>query len=192
MPDYSFAWGWLVCWQFPFLSEVGWWKVLLFASLLLVFLVIFFRSSQYRIWLFITGFILLRFIYAVIGLPVKGEREFDYKELAKGIVLKSNYQPVYYWGRPDTLNMNVVVGDTLFRWKDKPVKVLPYYIRYQVPYYFYRATGSLMKFDTIMEAGKTYVSYNPYEKNNKIEPIDSFYDKHLDKYLIVFKKAKRE
>jgi len=177
----------------PFFVKVSWWNVLLFACLLLVFLIIFFRGHQYRIWLFITGFILLRLIYAVIGLPVKGQREFDYQELAKGIALKSNYQPVYYWGRPDTLNMNVVIGDTLFRWQDKPVEVLPYYIRYQIPYYFYRATGSLMRFDTIMETGRVYISDNPYEKNQIIEPIHSFYDKHLDKYFIVFRaKAKPE
>lgn len=175
----------------PFFVEVSWWKVLPFACTLLVFLIIFFRAHQYRLWLFITGFVLIRLIYATIGLPVKGQREFDYQQLAKGIVLKSNHQPVYYWGRADTLNMNVIVGDTLVKWKDKPVEVLPYYIRYQVPYYFYRATGSLMKFDTVLEIDKTYVSYNPYEKNNKIEPIDSFYDKHLNRYLIVFKSKEK-
>ncbi|HKO78841.1 MAG TPA: glycosyltransferase family 39 protein [Chitinophagaceae bacterium] len=171
----------------PFFVDVNWWKISLFTGLLLVFLIIFFRVRQYRIWLFITGFILIRLIYAVIGLPVKGEKEFNYRELAKGVALKTNYQPVYYWDKPDTLNMNVVVGDTLLKWKDRPVETLPYYIRYQVPYYFYRITGSLVKFDTAMKTGKTYVSYNPYERNNKIEPIDSFYDKHLNKYLIMFR-----
>jgi hypothetical protein len=141
-----------------------------------------------RVWLCITGFILVRFIYGVVGIPLKSKGEFNYEALAKGVAAASRFQPVYYWDRPDTLNMNVVIGDTLLKWKDKPVETVPYFIRYQVPYYFYRATGRLMKFDTAMEAGKMYVSYNPYQNNNKIEPIDSFYDEHLNQYLIVFRR----
>ena len=177
----------------PFFVDVNWWEIPVFASLMLLLLIVYFRVRRYRMWLFITGFILIRLIYAAIGLPAKGQGEFDYEELTKGIAAKSNYQQVYYWDQPDTLDMNVVIGDTLFKWKDKPVEVLPYFIRYQVPYYFYRTTGSLMEFDTAMKIGKTYVSYNPYAKNNRIEPIDSFYDKHLNKYLILFRpKAKQE
>ncbi len=171
----------------PFFADISWGKVLAFAGLLSVFLIFFYKVRQYRIWLFITGFILVRLTYASIGIPVKAHGEFDYERLAKGIAANSKGQQVYYWGRPDTLNMNVIVGDTLFRWKDKPVEVLPHYIRYQVPYYYYRVTGALIKFDTVLKTGKTYVSYNPYESNNEIQAVDSFYDKHLNKYLIVFK-----
>jgi len=171
----------------PLFSDVSWWSTLGFATLLLVFLIIFFRIQQYRIWLFITGFILVRLIYAAIGIPVKEQGEFDYEELAKGIVSKSNAQQIYYWGYPDTLNMNVVAGDTLIKWTDKSVEIIPFFIRYQMPYYFYRVTGSLVKFDTVMEAGKTYISYGPYLKNKGIEPIDSFYDNQFRNWLIVFK-----
>ena len=97
-----FCLGFVSLLALPFFVEVGWWKVLPFACTLLVFLIIFFRARQYRLWLFITGFVLIRLIYATIGLPVKGQKEFDYQQLAKGIVLKSNHQPVYYWGQPDT------------------------------------------------------------------------------------------
>jgi 4-amino-4-deoxy-L-arabinose transferase-like glycosyltransferase len=175
----------------PFFVSVEWWKILVFGIVLLTFIVFFFRVGQYRLWLCITGFVLLRFIYAAVGIPIKSKGEFNYETLAKDVAAASHFQPVYYWDRPDTLNMNVVIGDTLYKWRDKPVETVPYFIRYQVPYYFYRATGRLMKFDTTMVAGKTYVSYNPYQNNNRIEPVDSFYDKHLDQYLIVFRRKEK-
>ncbi len=176
----------------PFFSGVNVWTVLLFGSILVAFIVIFFRSNQYRIWLFVAGFILLRLIYGVIGIPEKAKGEFSYETLAKNVATASNFQPVYFWDHPDTLNMNVVIVDTLYRWKDKPVETVPYYIRYQIPFYFYRATGMLMKFDTTIESGRTYASYNPYRDNDKVEPIDSFYDKHLDKYLIIFRRKENQ
>lgn len=171
----------------PFFADVSWGKILPFAGLLLVFLIIFFRTRRYRIWLFITGFILVRLTYAAVGIPAKAQGEYNYEELTKNIVTKSNAQQIDYWGYPDTLNMNLVVGDTLFKWKNKPVEVLPFFIRYQMPYYFYRVTGSLVKFDTVMGKGKTYISYGPYLENREIEPIDSFYDAQFRNYLIVFR-----
>jgi hypothetical protein len=154
---------------------------------LVAFLIIYYRFSQYRIWLFIAGFMMTRLIYAAIGIPLKEKGETDYEALATGIARKNNFKPINYWGYPDTLNLDIVVGDTLYKWKHKPVKVLPFFIRYQMPYYFYRATGSLVKFDTVMETGKTYISFKPYLQPKAIEPIDSFFDKQFRDYLIVFK-----
>ncbi|MGZ8552005.1 MAG: ArnT family glycosyltransferase [Chitinophagaceae bacterium] len=171
----------------PFLYDVSWLPILAFAGLFVVFLIAFLRFRQYRIWLFLTGFILVRLTYAAIGIPAKARGEYDYEKLTKNIITKSRAQQIGYWGYPDTLNMNIVLGDTVFKWKEKPVKVIPFFIRYQMPFYFYRVTGSLVTFDTLMETGKTYISYGPLLKNKDIEPIDSFYDKQFRNYLIVFR-----
>lgn len=173
----------------PFFSEVSWVKVLPFAGLLLSFLFFFYRAQQKRIWLFVTGFVLVRLTYASIGIPIKEKGEYDYEELAQNIVAKTNALSINYWGYPDTLNLNIVVGDTLLKWTDEPVKVIPFFIRYQMPYYFYRATGYLTKFDTVIKPGKTYISYGPYAEDKHIERVDSFYDSQFKNYLIVFRSA---
>jgi hypothetical protein len=170
----------------PFFSDTSWMKILPFAALWVVFLFIFFSFPRYRIWLFILGIILTRFSYATIGIPVKEKGETDYEMLATDIVRKANASQVHYWGYPDSLDMNIIAGDALLKRNNNPVKIIPFFIRYQMPYYFYRATGSLVKFDTVMKPGKTYISYGPYLENRQVERIDSFYDSQFRNYLILF------
>jgi 4-amino-4-deoxy-L-arabinose transferase-like glycosyltransferase len=171
----------------PFFLKVSLWKILFFGSLLFIFIILFFRLHQYRIWLFIIGFIFLRLIYAEIGIPLKRQREFDYKSLVNGMSSKNNNQRVYFWGKQDELYVNIIVGDTIYKWKGKPVLILPPRLSYQVPYYFYRATGSLVMYDSTLETGKTYISYNYYLKNRDVERISSIYDKQLNDSLVMFR-----
>jgi len=170
----------------PFFIDVAWWKVLGLAMVLIGFLFLFYRTRQSRIWLFITGIVLIRLIYAATGIPEKAKREYDYEGKIKAMALKNNNQQVYYWAQPNTLNLDIVVGDTLYKWKDELVKVLPG-ISYPVSYYFYKATGKLVKFDTILQHDKMYISNRPHLESMAIEPVDSFYDDMQNNYLIMFK-----
>jgi 4-amino-4-deoxy-L-arabinose transferase-like glycosyltransferase len=173
----------------PFVTNIDWWRALAFAIVLTGFLFLFYRTSQSRIWLFIAGVVLIRLIYGVIGISEKGKREFDYEGMIKAMAAKNNNQEVYYWAKPDTLDLNITIAGKIYKWENEPVKVLPG-ISYPVPYYFYRATGKLVKFDTVLQHDKTYISNQPHLKNITIEPIDSFYDRMQDNYLIMFKAKK--
>jgi 4-amino-4-deoxy-L-arabinose transferase-like glycosyltransferase len=174
----------------PFFVTVDWWKVLLFVGIMLVFMYQYFKLIDYRVWLFVTGIIFMRLIYATIGLPIKRQKEFDYKLLATTLASKNNFKEVSFWGPPDPLDLNIVLIDTLYKWKNRKVFVLPPTISYQVPYYFFRATGALMQFDTVMKPGKTYISYRPYLKNKKINILGCYFDKQFGDSLILFRAKK--
>jgi hypothetical protein len=176
----------------PFYSPVAAGKVVACFVPLALLTVFYFRYQSYRLWLFITGLVLIRFCYALIGLPLKKEKEFDYKKMIEAMVERTGYKDqVYFWGKADTLNLDVVVaGRTLYRWKEKPVLILPGRISYQVPYYFYRVTGKKVLFDTAIQTGRNYITYRPHLQDRSfVEPLDSFYDKQFKDYLLLFRKA---
>lgn len=175
-----------------FFVAVDWWKVAGFASLMVVFLFFYYRTSRYRIWMFLLGFILTRLVYAAIGIAAKEKGQYDYEGLAFSIAAGNNYQPVDFWGYPDTLNMNVIIGDTLYKWRGDNVNVIPFFIRYQLPFYLYKATGQLSRFDTMMKAGKTYISFGPFLATQQTETLDSVYDRQFGDYLKVFRKSQVE
>jgi hypothetical protein len=175
----------------PFFAEVDVWKILFIEAVMVLFMYFYFRGRQYTIWLFLLGFILTRFIYAAIGIPEKSQRQFSYQQLAYQIVADNHQQPVHFWGKPDTLNMDVVIGDTLFKWRHHPVVVLPYFVRYEMPFYFYKATGTLPVFDTVMMDNRTYITLSPLLAGRQVERLDSIYDDQFKDYLVVFRKKSR-
>jgi 4-amino-4-deoxy-L-arabinose transferase-like glycosyltransferase len=176
----------------PFFESVDRWKVFLSGIILLVFIFQYFKCAEYRIWLFLTGIILLRLIYATVDLPLKKQSEFDYKLLTTTLLSKNNFRQVRFWGPAYQLDLNVVFVDTLYKWNGAPVFVLPPRVSYQVPYYFYKETGTLMQFDTVMHPGKTYISYKPYIGERKVERLGSYYDNQFGDSLIFFKPLDNE
>ncbi|HMU48046.1 MAG TPA: glycosyltransferase family 39 protein [Chitinophagaceae bacterium] len=171
----------------PFFAKVEWGYSLLFSGFLLFFLILYYRSRQYRIWLFLTGVIFVRLIYASIGIPLKKQKEFDYHEMAMRLAEKNNFHEIRFWAKSEKLPLDIVCIDTIYKWKDKPVYVIPGLVSYQVPYYFYKATGVLMKYDTTIYPGKTYVSYRPYLGGTNFKEIASYYDKQFGDSLILFR-----
>lgn len=171
----------------PFFTGVNKAAAIFFALLMLVFIIQYFKMQQYRIWLFVTGVILTRLIYAGIGIPLKKEREFDYNKMAVVLAAKNNFKEVRFFGMADTMNLNVVFIDTIFKWKQAPVKILKEPISYQVPYYFYKATGVSVQYDTIMRPGQTYISYPASLKEKKITTLGTYYDKQVRDTLVLFR-----
>lgn len=171
-----------------FVVDITWELAVLMTVLMVIFIYCYYRAAQYRIWLFLLGFIFTRLIYAAVGIPAKEKGETDYERLAFDIAAIDNSRPVDYWGHPDTLDMNINFGSISYTWQGDKVKVVPYFIRYQLPFYLYRATGQLPVFDTTLKPGTTYISLRPYLKGQQTVNLDSVYDNQFGDYLVIFKK----
>ncbi len=174
-------------------AAISWARLVIPGLLLFGITIAIFRLPQYRLWLFLAAVITTRLIYAIGGIPLKSEKEFDYPGLTASLASLNKNDKVTFWGKPDTLNLDIkALGFTVYKWKKEPVLVLPEKISYQVPYYFYKATGHLVMFDTILKPGQTYISYEPYLKEVKHKRIGAFYDNQFRDSLVMFRLAKED
>lgn len=171
----------------PFFTKANITLTIFFAVSMLGLIIHYFRFHQNRIWVFLSGVIFVRLIYASIGLPVKKRKEFDYNQMAQYLAAKNKFQEIRFWGPADTLNLDIVFIDTIYKWKNEPVLILKEQISYQVPYYLYKATGTPVVYDTVMQPGKTYIAYRPYLGNRQIDRISAYYDKQFQDSLVLFK-----
>jgi 4-amino-4-deoxy-L-arabinose transferase-like glycosyltransferase len=170
----------------PFFYEMNFWLVAGSAIMFLFFLIAYFKQNDHRIWLFVTGLILIRLIYAAIGIPIQSKGSFDFKPMMASMAQKANGQPVSFFLPADTLKLDIVVGDTLVKWKKDPI-VVPPFLFHQIPYYYYRSSGSIMQYDTAITTGKTYISYDSLLKNKEIERIFAAFDKRAKDSLVLFR-----
>ena len=171
----------------PFFYKLILWHVVIIAALFVVFLYIFLQYRNYRIWIFIAGIMLLRLTYAVIGIPVQMKGQIDYRNSMVRFAQKNNNQPLSFWMAVDTINMDVVLaGKKMYKWKKEPV-VIPSYLFFQIPYYYYRATGLVMKFDTTAVANKSYIAYKERLKKSDIKPFYAEYDRRQKDTLCLFR-----
>ena len=171
----------------PFFYKLNGSILFVFALLFLLFLFSYYKTPyRTRIWFFIGGLILCRFVYATIGIPLQKKGMFDYGEQVKTLAIKTNKPPINLWLAPDTLDLNIILVDTLYKWRKKPVLVPPF-LHHQLPYYYYRSTGNLMKLDTALTGDQYYLAYRNQLASLDVEPIYSFYDQRRHDSLCLFK-----
>jgi 4-amino-4-deoxy-L-arabinose transferase-like glycosyltransferase len=170
----------------PFFFEIDLWLIVGSAIIFLFFLIAFFKQSSQRLWLMIVGVVLTRLVYSAVGIPLQSKGIIDYRPMFATMAQKANGEPVSLFLPVDTLKLNIVIGDTLLRWKKQSVHIPPFLFP-PAPYYFYRYSGTVLKYDTILSAGKTYISYDSLLKNRQIERIFSAYDKRTNDSLVLFK-----
>ena len=167
----------------PLFTDIPWWKAVMSAAVMAVFLYCFNRISSQRIWFCVLGIILIRMAYAWIGIPLKAAGETDYRGLAKRFSAVNNNQRLDYLAETDTLKLAFYPEKIL----GKPVhtELVPWFLRYQVPYYVYRNTHSLPKLDTAMKPGKTYISFMSGPDSGKVMVLDYFYDRQFNHYVVL-------
>ena len=170
----------------PFFFEINIWSVIGSAILLLVFLVNYFRLADHRIWFFITGMILLRLVYAAIGIPIQSKGMADYRPIMANVAAKSDGERVHFYLPPDTLNLDVEVGAKFHKW-DKPPVIVPPFLIHQIPYYYHCYSGKVMQYDTAILPGKVYLSYRSLLKNKEISEFYQAFDKRTKDSLVLFR-----
>ena len=91
---------------------------------------------------------------------------------------------ITYWSEPNPID----VGLSLKFWKLKLESVVsPPFIFYQIPYYGYYQTGQVMRYDTLLQPNKTYLSYRSSLKGKNVSVLWSWYDVRQNAEFVLFR-----
>ncbi|HEX7848082.1 MAG TPA: glycosyltransferase family 39 protein [Chitinophagaceae bacterium] len=174
----------------PFFYDINTWLIIGLSVSLMIFLLAYFKPADNRIWLFIAGLILTRLVYAIIGIPIQSKGMADYRPMMTAMVKKANGEPVQFYLPADSLKLDVVAIDTLYKWKGETIWVPPFLL-HQIPYYYNRSSAQVMQYDTAIATGRLYVSYDSILKNKEIDRVFAAFDRRANDSLVLFRqKAK--
>lgn len=96
----------------------------------------------------------------------------------------NNNQPLTFWSPLST--DATVLSNKLFSWKLDSVHS-HLYLFAQIPYYYYRSTDHLIKYDSVLRPGRSYISFPSQVKDRSVDTIYAYYDPLQKDSLIVFK-----
>jgi 4-amino-4-deoxy-L-arabinose transferase-like glycosyltransferase len=140
----------------PFFLKID--LVLALSGVLLYILYLFISKKKTGyISYFAGGIVMMRLVYALVFIPFRYEGttvKYD-KEMA-AMADVNNFQPVTIYRRPDTLNL--VIDLKISKLNFGTIPAIPY-MAYQMPYYYFRNTGQLVRFDTVIQQNKRYIGY---------------------------------
>ena len=155
-------------------------------SFLIGLLIYFYlKVPDYRIWLFAFGIILSRLAYATLFIPLKyNYTTLLYDKEMKQLVNNNHHQPIHYWSPPEKYAIEIDLKYA--KWKYDSI-ITPPFVYYQIPYYIFYNTHEIVTYDTSMEKGNTYFTYDAMLKNKEVIRLDSFYDSRQKANFIIFK-----
>ncbi len=133
------------------------------------------------LWIF-TGLAVLRIAYNIWGIPFqkKTSHKLIYIKLSSQLLNSSHGNPIYLTGYPEKL----IANPTLPFIKIKPDTVsIPPLIPYQLPYYITKATGQIMRYDTIPQKNVYYLTPVDFLKNKKATIRYQFFDQWVKREL---------
>ncbi|HVF80641.1 MAG TPA: glycosyltransferase family 39 protein [Flavisolibacter sp.] len=167
----------------PFFETVSVTGVVCIVIALIVFLYYYMRISSERIWLFIAGIVLLRFVYAVLIIPIQYKYiESYHRQMAKAAVANGK-APLRYWAK--ALTFPVSVSNKLFTYELETITIPPV-IPYQIPYYYYLNTGEIMKYDTAQSNAPCLISFASQLQGQTVDTIYSFFDKTFNEPVVFY------
>jgi 4-amino-4-deoxy-L-arabinose transferase-like glycosyltransferase len=164
----------LIVLAFPFFEKVSWLLTTLLAITMAVFIVFYFRLSAYRFWLFITGIILCRIIYASLFIPIQYEKSTNYSKNIKEVVQRIKGEKLAFWGPSQTVAFTVN-SKILNHSFDTIPDHAP--LHSQVPYYYFKYTRRILYYDTVLTGNKYYLAFRSDIKSTIIDTIYSFENK---------------
>ena len=170
----------------PFFLNVSLTWTIVLAAALIVFIASYFKQSQYTVWLFMVGIVLIRTVYAALIVPVEHEHSTMRYDLYIKEIAKANHnQPVTYWSPADSLDFKIDVG--LNKWQYESI-ALPPEFHYQIPYYYHRATGKIMRYESSIHPNKTYLTFKGWLKDTSVNVLWSLHDPKMGDDLILFRR----
>lgn len=172
----------LVTIGFPFYEEtsIAWPLVLSIAFLTLLYF--YYKGNGNRIWWFLTGYMLLRLVYAALFIPLQRKGIESYNEHIAQVVKKTGKNDVLYLA--DAYDFPVAINAKLFSYKAETVK-MPYTLPLEIPYYFYRHTGNIIRFDTINKSTSYFISYEGQIKK-PVDTIYSYVDRNVGQRVVFY------
>jgi hypothetical protein len=158
----------------PFFEKVSWLLTMLMAITMAVFIAFYFRLSAYRFWLFITGIILCRIIYASLFIPIQYEKSTNYSKNIKEVVQRTKGEKLAFWGPSQTVSFTVNSKILNHSFDTIPAHAP---LHSQVPYYYFRYTQRILYYDTVLAGNKYYLAFRSDIKSIPIDTIYSFENK---------------
>ncbi|HET9429940.1 MAG TPA: glycosyltransferase family 39 protein [Chitinophagaceae bacterium] len=173
----------LILLAIPFYAKVSYWWLLFSALSILGYLYLYPKPGVNAIWWLGGGIMLIRALYALIFIPLKYENtpvKYD-REMAAMASYTQN-QPVSIYKKPDKLDLQIDLKISRLDFGSFPA--IPY-LAYQMPYYYYRSTGQIVKYDTLLEYNKNYIGFKSSLVDIDPEIIYSFTDRNQNGEEIV-------
>jgi 4-amino-4-deoxy-L-arabinose transferase-like glycosyltransferase len=134
------------------------------------------RNAYTYIGFFAGGIVMVRLVYALVFIPVQYQATtLKYDREMKEMAVANNYQPVTIYKKPDTLDL--VIDLKLSKLDFGTIPAIPH-LAYQMPYYYFRATGQLVRFDTVIQRNRKYIGFRSTLNGLNPDILYSFRDKN--------------
>jgi Dolichyl-phosphate-mannose-protein mannosyltransferase len=149
-----------------------------------VYLYCYKKTASYTVWYFGTGIILLRFVYASLYIPSWYEsRTLNYNKEMAIIAAKNNFKPLSFYCKPEALDLSIDLK--IARYPCDTIPVVPF-LAYQLPYYYYRNSGQLVTYDTVLQTKTNYIGFWSLVKGIQADTLYSFRNED-DEKVVLFK-----
>ena len=170
----------------PFFGKVDSLYLILCGTLVLVFIIVYTRMKQSRLLMFCLGIILLRGVYALIFIPHQQKMiKINYREVAATMVKANTGKEITYWSPPEAFVFGL---DLKFRkWNFDSAVTPPHFRNYMLPYYSYYQSGHIMKYDTMLRPGKTYLTKKDLLKGKDVLMLWSWFDVRQKTEFVLFR-----
>lgn len=142
--------------------------------LLVIYLIFYRRAITAGVWYFALGIVVVRLAYAAHFLPVKAEETTNrYPAHMEAIAGANQKGPLTIYKKADRLDLELDLKVATLHMGTIPA--IPY-LAYQVPYYYYRETGRVVTFDTLLQPGRTYLAFGSDIAGLPVDTLYSFQD----------------
>lgn len=168
---------------FPFFvkTNISW--VIFLAIVTGCFNIAYYRKTQQRIWFFLAGYMLLRLVYAALFIPLQRQSIESYNDRVMKMVAATGKAPVQYWA--DALPFPIGINTNLISYQLETISK-PNPLPLEIPYYYYRNTGSVIRFDTLPKNYQYYISYEGQLNGKRIDTLYAYFDKNVLQRVVVF------
>jgi hypothetical protein len=107
-----------------------------------------------------------------------------YDKQMKALAMGNHFKPVSIYMKPETLDLTIDLKVSRFHFGTFPV--IPY-LSYQMPYYYYRASGQVVTYDTTLSTDKSYIGFRSALNGLPVHITQGFKDKNQhDEEIVLF------
>lgn len=143
-----------------------------------------FKNRIHRVWLFITGLVTTRLIYAALLVPLQRQGIDSYDEAVRTANTNNELLPLQYWA--DAVPFAVAIQNKALVHRHEVIQ-MPQTLPLEIPYYYYRQTGRILRFDTLPQKPAYYVAYEGQLKAKAIDTVYAYFDKNLSQRVVFYR-----
>lgn len=142
------------------------------------------KSRTYRVWLFITGLVTARLAYAALLAPLQRQEIDSYEEVVRKANTGNELFPLQYWA--DAVPFAVAIQNKAVTYQHEVIR-LPQTLPLEIPYYYYRQTGRILRFDTVPQKPAYYVAYEGQLAGRSVDTVYAYFDKNVSQRVVFYR-----